>query len=133
MPNNNSMNLLLLCGIAIGFLLFLALLWFEKKLMKAFEINPLLELGLLYLGFHLLPDLANDFLPASWSIKQIDTPFQLEGSLGFLLRLNKPTMSVVDVAFAVFILCILIRFVYVIGGKKAMWGKVGNKENKDTI
>lgn len=124
---------LLISGIVTGILLFLVLLWVEKKLMKAFEINPLLELGLLYLGFHLLPDLANDFLPASWSIKQIDTPFQLMGSLGFILRLNKPTMSMVDVAFAVFLLCILIRFVYVIGGKKTMWGKLGNKENKDAI
>jgi len=124
------MNLLLLYGIGMGLLLFVALLWVEKQLMKAFEINPLLELGLLYLAFYWVPDLANKFLPESWKMAQIDTPFQLEGSLGFILRLNKPQMSVVDIAFSVFLVCIIGRFIYVMAGKKELWGKMGgnNKE-----
>jgi hypothetical protein len=123
------MNLLLLYGIGMGLLLFVALLWFEKKLVKAFEINPLLELGLIYLAFYWLPDLANGFLPESWKMAQIDTPFQLEGPLGFLLRLNKPQMSVVELGFSVFLACIVGRFIYVMTSKKALWGKIGDKEN----
>jgi len=127
------MNLLLLYGMGMGLLLFVALLWVEKQLMKAFEINPLLELGLLYLAFYWLPDLANGFLPESWKMTQIDTPLQLEGSLGFILRLNKPQMSVVDLAFSIFLLCIIGRFIYVMVGKKSLWGGTEDHENKENI
>ncbi len=105
------MNLLALYGIGMGLLLFVAFLWVEKQLMKAFEINPLLELGLIYLAFYWLPDLAYKFLPSFWKTEQIINPFQLEGSVGLILRLNKPQMSVVDLGFSIFLVCIIGRFV----------------------
>ncbi len=123
------MNLIIL-GVATGLLLFVALLWVEKKLMKAFEINPLLELGMIYLAFYWLPDLAYKFLPPFWKTEQVTNHFQLEGTLGFMLRLNKPHMSVVDLAFSVFLVCIIGRFVYVFTAKKTLWGKIDDKEDQ---
>ena len=124
---------LLIPGIVTGLLLFVALLWVEKKLMKAFQINPLLELGLIYVAFYWLPDLVNKFLPPLWKEETIDTPIQLIGTLGFILRLNKPQMSVVDVAFSVFIICIIGRFIYVMGGKKSMWGRMRHQRKEEEL
>lgn len=117
-------------GIATGLLLFVAILWVEKKLTKAFKLNPLLHLGLLYLVFYWVPDFANDLLPPLWKTEQIDTPIQLEGSLGFILRLNKPQMSVVDLAFCVFLVCLIGRFVYAFTAKNSILGKMDDKKDQ---
>ncbi|MFD2099970.1 hypothetical protein [Flagellimonas iocasae] len=117
-------------GIATGLLLFAAILWVEKKLMNAFKLNPLLHLGLLYLIFYWAPDFANDLLPPLWKSEQIESPFQLDGTLGSILRLNKPQMSVVDLAFCVFLVCLIGRFIYTLTAKKYLWGQIDDKKDQ---
>ncbi|MCR9263779.1 MAG: hypothetical protein NXH86_06450 [Flavobacteriaceae bacterium] len=114
------MNLLL--GIIVGVLLFALFLWINRKLIELYRLNPLLGLGGIYFAFYMVTEKAHQHLPQFLTTKQIDTPFQLQGTLGFFFHLKEPKMSLLELILCVFYMCLVGYFIYAFGIKKSKWG-----------
>ncbi len=69
-------------------------------------------MGGVYVVFHFFVDKLTAAIPQSWQVEQFENFLQIEGSLGFVLRLNQPKMSAYDITTATFGLCIIGYFVY---------------------
>ena len=108
---------MILIGILIGLFIFALYLAIYAALEKAYKINPLLHLGGLYLLIEVFDKAILKVIPESYKIKQIDTPFQLDGPIGSLFKLDQPKMAVHDIAMSVFLTCFILLFIYNIGVK----------------
>lgn len=109
---------MVIIGIFLGTFIFLLYLALYFLLNKAYKINPLLHLGGIYLMIEILDKGVYSIIPENWTIAQIDTPFQMDGTIGFFLRSTEPKMSVYDMAMAVLIIYFLFFFIYNVGIKK---------------
>ena len=105
------MNYNILYGMAAGIILFLIVLILLKIVLKSFKLNPLIGLAGIYILFFVLGDTIETLAPESWSIKNIEAPYQIKGTLGFLLNLDEPSMSILDVTYSVFIICLILQFI----------------------
>lgn len=105
------MNYNILYGLAAGIILYLIVSILIKIVLKSFKLNPLFGLAGIYILFFVLGDKIGDLAPESWNIKNIETPYQIEGSLGFLLNLDEPSMSILEVTYSVFIICLILQFI----------------------
>lgn len=112
----------LIIGIAIGIIGFIFVIYLIKRISKSFKINPLLGLVGIYLLFQFSSLEGSQYLPESWSSKGIDTPYQIEGTLGFFLNLDQPKMSLIEVAWAVFFIFLILQFIGVFLFNKSFWG-----------
>ncbi|WP_222982169.1 hypothetical protein [Flagellimonas meishanensis] len=117
-------------GIGAGIVAFLALLRVHKILFKLFEINPLLDLGVGYILYHVFADKLYSAVPQAWQIKQFENPLQIDGSIGFILHLDKPQLSAFDLTTATLGLCIIGHFVYVFTFKKFFGEKEDVQEHE---
>ncbi len=113
---------MVLIGVLVGICIFAIYVVALKMLFKAFKINPLLHLVAMYLLVDLSKGIITIF-PESWTVKQIDTPVKIEGTVGFLLRLNNPQMSIYDVAMSVLFFCFCLLFIYKVGVKRYLKSK----------
>ena len=109
---------MILIGIVLGLFIFALYLALYAVLDKAYKINPLLHLGGFYLMVEFFDKAILTILPENYKVKQIETHFQLDGPIGFLLRLNQPKTSVYDIAMTVLITCFFIFFIYNVGIKQ---------------
>jgi len=105
------MNYNILFGIAAGIILYLIVSLLLKLVHKSMKVNPLIGLAGIYVLFYVLGDKIGGLTPESWNIKNIETPYQMEGTLGFFLNLDEPTMSTLDIAYSVFIICLILQFI----------------------
>ncbi|MCK0161377.1 hypothetical protein [Allomuricauda sp. F6463D] len=78
----------------------------------------MLHLGGFYIIVEVLDKAVFRIIPENWTIAQIDTPFQLDGTIGFFLRSTEPKMSVYDMAMAVLLIYFFFFFIYNVGIKK---------------
>ncbi|MDF0707119.1 hypothetical protein [Flagellimonas okinawensis] len=118
---------MVLIGVLVGICVFALYLAAFKLLFKAFKINPLLHL----VGFYAIIELNKGIIsivPKSWLVKQINTPLEAEGAVGFLFRLNEPQMSAYDIASSTLMLCFTLFFIYNISVKNQFRKKVRQKD-----
>ena len=108
---------MILIGILIGTFIFALYMALYAILNKAYKINPLLHLGGFYIMVEVLDKAILKAIPESYKTKQIEAPFQLDGPIGFIFRLNQPKMSVYDIAMTVLITCFFLFFIYNVGIK----------------
>lgn len=108
---------MILIGILIGMFIFALYMALYAILNKAYKINPLLHLGGFYIMVEFLDKAVLKAIPESYKTKQIATPFQLDGPIRFIFRLNQPKMSVYDIAITVLITCFFLFFIYNVGIK----------------
>lgn len=113
----------------IGFVIFLLTI---HLINKAYEVNTLLGLGILYLAFDFLNEKIADFLPESWMIKQIKNEFVLDNGLGFFLHLDQPKLSAYNLTITTLRLCIVGYFIYGFGIREIPWRKT-KRSNDNTI
>lgn len=119
--------------VGVGIFAFILLLWILKIVFKVQQINPLLGLGGIYVFFYFLAEKLSNSVPDSWKVKQINNLWELDGSLGFLLRLNQPKLSAYELASTTFRLCLIGYFIYVFAFKKGSWEKIkrpGHRKNQ---
>ncbi|WP_318310742.1 hypothetical protein [Flagellimonas crocea] len=114
---------MVLLGVLMGVVIFLVYLFLYRILNKAYKINPLLHLGGFYLIIEFVDNIILGVFPETWKVEQIDTPLRLDGPVGLFLHLNKPIVSVHDLAIAVLIFCFLLLFIYNIGIKNHVMKK----------
>nr|WP_299170671.1 hypothetical protein [uncultured Allomuricauda sp.] len=113
----------------IGFALFLLAL---HLIDKAYEVNSLLGMGVIYVVFYFLNDKIAGFLPRSLTVKQITNEFILDNGLGFLLYLDQPQLSAYELTISSLRLCIIGYFIYNFGFKEISWKKIKRSFNKTT-
>ena len=123
----------LLLGIIAGALLFALFLWINRKLTQLYRLNPLLGLGGIYFTFYMVTKKAHQHLPQFLTTKQIDTPFQLQGTLGFFFHLKEPKMSLLDLILCVFYMCLVGYLIYIFGFKKSKWGPPNKRDSHENL
>jgi len=121
-----------LIGILIGLFLFALYMTLYAVLNKVYKINPLLHLGSFYIMVEVLDKAILKAIPESYKTKQIETPFQLDGPIGFIFRLNQPKMSIYDIAMTVLITCFFLFFIYNVGIKQYIKKKKLQKKSNQT-
>nr|WP_299072088.1 hypothetical protein [uncultured Allomuricauda sp.] len=114
---------MVLFSIVLGIIAFAVFFLILHLIDKAYEVNTLLGLGILYLVFNFLNEKIADFLPKSWTIKQIKNEFVLDNGLGFFLHLNQPKLSAYELTITTLRLCIVGYFIYGFGFKEVSWRK----------
>ena len=123
---------MILIGILIGTFIFALYMALYAILNKAYKINPLLHLGGFYIMVEVLDKAILKAIPESYKTKQIEAPFQLDGPIGFIFRLNQPKMSVYDIAMTVLITCFFLFFIYNVGIKQYIKKKNLQEESNQT-
>ncbi len=121
-----------LIGILIGLFIFALYMTLYAVLNKVYKINPLLHLGSFYIMVEVLDKAILNAIPESYKTKQIETPFQLDGPIGFIFRLNQPKMSVYDIAMTVLITCFFLFFIYNVGIKQYIKKKKLQEKSNQT-
>jgi Ca2+/Na+ antiporter len=123
---------MILIGILIGMFIFALYMALYAILNKAYKINPLLHLGGFYIMVEVLDKAILKAIPESYKTKQIEAPFQLDGPIGFIFRLNQPKMSVYDIAMTVLITCFFLFFIYNVGIKQYIKKKKLQEKSNQT-
>ncbi len=109
---------MVIIGIILGVSIFLTYIALYIILNRAYKIHPLIHLGGFYFLFTAIENALPNIIPEAWKIKQINTPLQMDGSIGFFFRLNQPKMSVYEIGMAVLLVCFTCYFIYNVGVKQ---------------